>query len=99
MSSIGGSAHKRTTGRKLQRLNARLAQAQPFCVQCLKQGRHRIGTVTDHVVALCNGGIDTPGNTQRLCERCHRSKTADDTGSRKRLAIGVDGWPLADGQV
>jgi 5-methylcytosine-specific restriction endonuclease McrA len=29
----------------------------------------------DHVVALCNGGLDAIGNLQALCPLCHRRKT------------------------
>lgn len=29
----------------------------------------------DHIVALCNGGLDEVNNMQALCANCHRIKT------------------------
>jgi 5-methylcytosine-specific restriction protein A len=38
----------------------------------------------DHVIPLCAGGSDTPGNVQVLCrEVCHKAKTRRDMGYAK----------------
>lgn len=86
----------RTRGRKCQTRSARMAGRQPFCVNCLEQGRHRVATETDHIVALVNGGSDNEENLQRLCADCHKDKTAVDMGREPRQRIGVDGWPIRD---
>lgn len=40
----------------------------------------------DHIVALCNGGVDQTGNMQALCNNCHAAKTSTDREQRfKRL--------------
>lgn len=85
---------KRMRGEKLQKRNRRLAQEQPLCVECLKHGRLRPGTQSDHIIALCNGGSDTEDNLQRLCDDCHRDKTTRDVGYKVKRAIGLDGWPI-----
>ncbi len=83
----------RIRGRKLMARNVRLEQTQPWCAECLKQGRHRLGTQSDHIVALMNGGEDTESNLQRLCDDCHKHKTNVDKGHKQRPLIGTDGWP------
>lgn len=85
---------ERMRGRKLQRRNKKLAQEQPLCVMCLKKGRYRIATQSDHIIALANGGADTEENLQRLCDPCHLEKTARDMGYKHKPRIGLDGWPI-----
>jgi 5-methylcytosine-specific restriction protein A len=55
-----------------------------------------VATQLDHIVALDNGGTDTPGNRQGLCDACHEIKTAIDMGYRPRQRIGVDGYVSED---
>ena len=94
---------KRIRGRKLQAINRRLLGQQPLCVWCLEgKCQHpkndgicfKESTVTDHIVALVNGGADTDENRQRLCDDCHEVKTAQDLGRKPKQAIGVDGWTV-----
>ena len=67
----------RIRGRRLLGFRRRLLfQQQPLCVECQKQGRIRLATERDHIIALCNGGTDTSSNTQALCSICHEQKTA-----------------------
>ena len=82
----GNSAHKRTTGRKLQRERDRLFRADPLCVECKKQGRTAIATIRDHKLALAFGGQDTADNTQGLCKPCHdaKSKAEAAEGARRQ---------------
>lgn len=94
MTGVPGLTVKRMRGRKLQGRNKRLAQEQPFCARCLKQGRYRIGTQTDHKIALVNGGTDDEDNLQRLCDPCHEDKTQEDMGRTPKKATGLDGWPV-----
>lgn len=41
--------------------------------------------VLDHKVPLWAGGDDSLGNLQVLCQPCHREKTQEEAGQRKRL--------------
>ena len=81
VSTVSASTN-RIRGRALQRINAQLRQEQPLCAGedslCERDGIVTIATQTDHKVALVNGGTDTHGNRQRLCDDCHRAKTRRD---------------------
>jgi 5-methylcytosine-specific restriction protein A len=89
---------KRIRGRKLQEIRKRHFEQFPLCVDCQKQGRVRLATELDHIIALHNGGKDfnEDGGTNRagLCSECHEAKTARDMGYKERLAISLDGWPI-----
>jgi len=82
---------RRMRGRRLQAERRRLFQAQPLCVECERLGKVRVATQRDHVIALCNGGEDTPANTQALCAEHHRTKTASDRGYRPKPRFAPDG--------
>ena len=69
------TATKRMTGRKLQAARAALFRDNPLCVMCEQQGKVTPATQRDHIVALSEGGLDEPSNTQGLCEACHESKS------------------------
>ncbi len=86
----------RMRGRKLMARNTRLAQTHPLCARCLIVGRYTVGTQSDHIVALMNGGADTEANLQRLCDDCHNVKTNADKGHKARAETGLDGWPTGN---
>lgn len=65
----------------------------PLCVDCLKVGIIREATQVDHIIALVNGGSEAQENRQGLCEECHRLKTADDKGIKRRTGATKDGIP------
>ena len=71
----------------------RLNRTNGLCELCQAEGRVRLATVVDHIVALVNGGDDTDGNTQNLCDPHHEAKTRADLGQRVRPTIDSDGWP------
>lgn len=85
----------RIRGRRLQQARARLIADDPLCKRCQDKGRIRLGTQRDHIVALTNGGEDTPENTQLLCDPCHVEKTNEDMGRTPRPWIMADGWPAS----
>ena len=91
--------HKRIRGRRLQEYRAQWFSLHPLCAECDKNGKVRLATQLDHIVALDNGGtdFDQPGNRQGLCDDCHEVKTARDLGHRSRRAIGLDGFPIDGG--
>lgn len=93
---IGTISVDRIRGRALQRIRDHHLSANPLCVHCLNKGRVRLATQVDHIIALCNGGQETSGNRQSLCDLCHREKTALDLGhisAPPRLGCTIDGQP------
>lgn len=90
------SGHKRIRGRRLQEYRARWFAVHPLCAECERNGKVRLATQLDHIVALTNGGtdFDQPGNRQGLCDDCHEVKSARDKGHRSARAIGLDGFPI-----
>lgn len=68
----------RIRGRELQRIREHHFREHPLCVHCIARGIVTPATELDHIVALVNGGTDTPDNRQGLCTNCHAAKTAQD---------------------
>ncbi len=87
-------AYKRIRGRKLQEIRAQYFKHNPLCAHCLSKGRYTLATELDHIIALTNGGKDTPSNYQGLCEECHKIKTAQDLNHKPKQTIGLDGYPI-----
>ena len=88
---------KRRTGRWLQDFRARYLHEHPLCERCSTWDKPVIATEVDHRIALTNGGKDfdeDPGQACGLCEACHKDKTAEDLGHRRKPQIGPDGWPV-----
>lgn len=85
---------KRIRGRPLQRIRKEHFSKNPLCVNCFKKGIFRQATQLDHIVALDNGGLDVEENRQGLCVDCHVEKTAIDIGYKKKVKIGLDGFPI-----
>lgn len=88
---------KRITGRRHGIIRDRVLSANPLCVMCQAEGRVRLATEVDHVIALTNGGAEDPhddSNRQGLCGPCHEIKTNADLGYKPRIEIGLDGWPV-----
>jgi len=85
---------KRIRGRPLQRIRQRHFSNNPLCVHCLEKGLYVLATKLDHILALDNGGQDVEENRQGLCADCHVAKTIIDMGYKKKVAIGIDGFPI-----
>lgn len=73
----------------------RLLRSNYLCEHCKAKGRMRRADVVDHIVPLALGGPDTDENTRNLCNPCHVAAGAEQFGYRKRVEIGLDGWPIA----
>ena len=72
---------KRIRGSQLQRMRREHFQRFPLCVHCDRRGIVRAAVHLDHVVALENGGVESPDpfvNRQGLCIECHDAKTLRD---------------------
>lgn len=78
---------RRLKGRTLQKERNRLFNEQPLCVECLKRGREVEATIRDHIVPLAEGGMDTVGNTQALCQACHDRKTREEAKRGRKGAV------------
>lgn len=90
-------AQNRIRGRKLQEFRDWYLRQHPLCAKCSTDQRPVQATQLDHKVALVNGGKDfneDPGQAQGLCDDCHKEKTAEDLGQKRRPEIGADGWPV-----
>lgn len=85
---------ERIRGRRGVELRKRRLAVEPLCRDCKSAGIIRASTVPDHIVPLAHGGEDIDSNIRCLCADCHRVRTADQFGHRKRQSIGEDGWPV-----
>jgi 5-methylcytosine-specific restriction protein A len=65
----------RLRGRALQRRRALLFAAQPWCVDCLEDGRRTNATVRKHRCPLAEGGTEDPTNELALCLDCADRRT------------------------
>lgn len=77
---------RRLRGRALQTARARLFAVMPWCATCYAAGRKTRATVRDHVIPLSEGGTDTDGNTQGLCQPCSDAKTRAEAARGLRRA-------------
>jgi 5-methylcytosine-specific restriction enzyme A len=84
---------KRLRGRRLQELRRLVFDERPLCVRCEANGKARIAVHLDHIKPLYQGGTDELENLQGLCFVCHTEKTVADMGYRKRVKVGLDGYP------
>src|ERR671913_1073841 len=83
------SAHPvaRITGRRLQRMRARLFGEEPLCRLCLAQTPEvvTIAVIGDHIISLAEGGADDGANAQPVCQACSDAKSSREaTRGRQR---------------
>lgn len=85
---------KRIRGRRLTEIRKRHFSNNPLCVHCLKKDIYKPATQLDHIIALDNGGQETEDNRQGLCDDCHVLKTQQDLNYKRKVKIGIDGFPI-----
>jgi len=85
----------RIQGRKGMALRKARLSREPLCRHCKAKGKTTLAVTVDHIKPLAQGGQDIDENCQSICLSCHEAKTAKDMGYKERIAIGVDGWPVA----
>ena len=57
--------------------------ANPLCIDCQKKGKTVLATVSDHIVAIRQGGDPWSWeNRQPLCDSCHNSKSGKERHGR-----------------
>jgi len=66
---------RRKRGRAGQRERQQVLDEEPFCRECLKQGKRVASDVVDHIWPLAWGGSDERRNKQGLCDPCHEEKS------------------------
>jgi len=77
-----------------QQLRERILQRDcGLCQECKRNGKVKLGTEVDHIVQAADGGTDEDHNLELLCHDCHADKTAAEGGKRRKVRIGLDGWP------
>jgi 5-methylcytosine-specific restriction protein A len=85
---------ERLRGRQaVEQRRRRMMRTDWLCERCREKGKLTPATVVDHIVPLARGGSDQDANTRNLCDGCHRDATAEQFGYRKRVRIGLSGWP------
>lgn len=58
-----------------RRISKQVRTEEPFCSECLKKGITKLSEVTDHIVAIKNGGSKLDrNNLQGLCRNCNNAK-------------------------
>ncbi|MDX3908233.1 MAG: HNH endonuclease signature motif containing protein [Sphingobium sp.] len=86
---------ERLRGRAAVTQRRRRLQAEPLCRDCKAKRIITAATVPDHIVPLTRGGSDDDGNIRCLCADCHKARTAEQFGHRRRIEVNADGWPCA----
>lgn len=76
----------------------RMLRSNWLCEHCQAKGVTRKADVVDHIRPLAHGGPDTDENCRNLCNDCHLDAGAEQFGHRKRITIGLDGWPVDTGK-
>lgn len=84
----------RLRGRRAVEQRRRRLRAEPLCRDCKAKGRTTAATVPDHIIPLAKGGSDSDSNIRCLCDDCHKARTAEQFGHKRKPEIGEDGWPL-----
>lgn len=81
-SGRGGRPWRRMREQVLKR-DAYLCQ----CEDCKRLGRVRPAHEVDHIVALAQGGSDTPDNLAAINHDCHRVKTLRESAAGRRASM------------
>ena len=81
---MDGLKDRRKRGRAGQRERQQVLDEEPFCRECLKQGKQVASDVVDHIIPLAWGGSDDRGNKQGLCDPCHDAKSAAERAEERR---------------
>lgn len=78
-----------------QRRRAAHLAGEPLCRMCLEEGRLTEARVADHKVPHRGDRslFDDDSNLQSLCFSHHNEKQRMEQGLRRRVAVGVDGYP------
>jgi 5-methylcytosine-specific restriction protein A len=84
----------RIRGRLGVAMRKRRLQAQPLCEDCKAKGYVKEAVTPDHIKPLALGGTDTDDNIRCICAECHRDRTAEQFGFKRKVQIGLDGWPV-----
>lgn len=97
------SRHERGYGAEWDKLRVHvLARDRGLCQPCLKKGVVHAGNEVDHIVSKAKAKamgwsdqqINAPENLQTINKDCHKTKTAEENGKKRKPKIGVDGWPV-----
>lgn len=91
------SRQSRGYGAAWDRLRKQILERDSYiCQPCKRRAKIVIGNQVDHIKPKAQGGTDSEGNLEAICNDCHKAKTAQDNGKvyRSKPRIGSDGWPL-----
>ena len=81
-----GNANQRGYDVRWQDYRLIYLRHNPFCISCLKEGKHTEANIVDHVIPHRGDMVlfwDTK-NHQSLCQPCHNKKTRQEIEDRKK---------------
>lgn len=93
------SRHKRCYGSAWDKLRLTVLKRDNGLCQCeqCQGGKIRLLPATEahHIKPRAEGGTDDLNNLQAINKECHKRETMKAQGKmlRKKVVIGVDGWP------
>jgi 5-methylcytosine-specific restriction protein A len=66
-----------------RKLSRAFRRTHPLCAQCDREGRIKQSQVTDHIIAIRDGGdVWDMNNLEALCKKCHDKKTRQEINNR-----------------
>lgn len=68
----------------------------PYCAQCMKEGRVVLGAMCDHVIPMSKGGDNMDDrNLQTMCNTCHNKKRQEESrGIILPWRVNEDGFKI-----
>lgn len=89
-SNKGRSRHERGYGNDWEKQRKAALERDTFlCQQCIRLGIVRRATQVDHIIPKSQGGSNSSGNLESICDSCHTSKTVlEATHGRSRKNMG-----------
>ena len=64
------------TSKRWRDLREQKLNADPLCVECMRNGITRLANVVDHIVPINQGGEELAwDNIQSMCQSCHNKKS------------------------
>ena len=71
--------------RQWTNLSLQHRKRNPLCVECLKEGKTKVGDCVDHKTPITQGGSQTdPNNLQTLCNSHHSIKSKNERKSNNK---------------
>lgn len=86
-----GALDKRITGREHGRIRHRILLRDEYTCQACGLVDPGPGLEVDHIIPLCEGGLESDDNRQILCHSCHSLKSKKEQANRQQQPH-IDTW-------